>query len=61
MTNVYEAIGAKPIINATGVFTRLGGVLTPPEVTQAMSEAAKQGVCMEELQHRTGQVIAQLT
>jgi len=61
MTNVYEAIGVKPIVNATGVFTRLGGALMPPAVTQAMAEAAKQGVCMEELQYRAGQVIAQIT
>lgn len=61
MMNIYESIGVRPIVNATGVFTRLGGALMPPEVVQAMAEAAKQGVCMEELQYRAGLVIAEIT
>lgn len=59
--SIYATLGVRPIINAIGTFTRLGGSLMPPEVVQAMQEAAGQFVCMEELQHAAGQAIAQLT
>jgi D-glucosaminate-6-phosphate ammonia-lyase len=58
---IYTSLGVHPIINAIGTFTRLGGTLMPPEVVQAMTEAAQQFVCMEELQYHAGQAIAQLT
>lgn len=58
--NIYESLGVKPVINAIGTFTRLSGSLMPPEVVQAMSEAARQFVCIEELQYRAGQIIAGL-
>ena len=58
---IYESLGVKPIINATGVFTRLGGSLMPPEVMAAMVEASKQFVCLEELQYRAGKIIAEIT
>jgi D-glucosaminate-6-phosphate ammonia-lyase len=58
---IYESLGVKPIINATGTFTRLSGSLMPREVVQAMVEAAQAYVCLEELQYRAGQIIAGLT
>lgn len=58
---VYEDLGVKPIINATGVFTRLSGCLMAPEVVRAMVEASKQFVCIEELQYAAGKVIAEIT
>lgn len=61
MPNVYEQIGVRPIINAIGTFTRLSGTLMPAEVTEAMVDAAKHFVCMEELQYKAGQVIADIT
>ncbi len=57
---VYEALGVKPIINATGTFTRLGGSLMPTEVVEAMAQASRQFVCLEELQYRAGQAIAHM-
>jgi L-seryl-tRNA(Ser) seleniumtransferase len=59
--SIYATLGVRPIINAIGTFTRLGGSLMPPEVVQAMQEAAGQFVCMEELQHAAGNAIAQMT
>lgn len=59
--NIYESLGVRPIINATGTFTRLGGSLMPAEVVQAMVAASRHFVCLEELQHQAGQVIAELT
>lgn len=58
---VYETLNVKPIINAIGTFTRLSGTLMPPEVVAAMSEAATQFVCLEDLQHAAGQIIAEMT
>ena len=59
--NPYESMGVEPIINAIGTFTRLGGSLMPPEVVQAMQEAARHFVCMEQLQHAAGRAIAEMT
>jgi L-seryl-tRNA(Ser) seleniumtransferase len=59
--NIYQSLGVRPIINATGTFTRLGGSLMPAEVVQAMVDASHHFVCLEELQHGAGQVIAELT
>jgi len=37
--NIYERLGVKPVINATGTVTFLGGSLMPPEVAAAWVEA----------------------
>jgi len=39
--NIYTRLGIRPVINAIGVVTILGGSIMPPEVMQAMEEAAK--------------------
>lgn len=57
----YDSLGVRPIINAIGTFTRMGGSLMPPEVVEAMQAAARQFVCLEELQFAAGQTIAKLT
>ena len=57
---VYDDLGVRPIINATGTFTRLGGSLMPPEVVDAMVEASREFVCIEDLQYRAGQAIAHM-
>ncbi len=59
--SVYEELGVTPIINALGTFTRVGGSLMAPEVLDSMRAAAGQFVCMEELQHAAGKVIAGMT
>lgn len=59
--SVYEELGVTPIINALGTFTRVGGSLMAPEVLESMRAAAGQFVCMEELQHAAGKVIAGMT
>jgi L-seryl-tRNA(Ser) seleniumtransferase len=58
--NVYEAIGVRPVINATGTVTVLGGSLMPPEVVAAWVAASKYFVDLYELQDKVGQKIAQL-
>jgi L-seryl-tRNA(Ser) seleniumtransferase len=60
-TNIYEAIGVKPVINCRGVNTYIGGSVTLPEVKRAMDEAGRQFVDMNELANGVGQRLAQLT
>jgi uncharacterized pyridoxal phosphate-dependent enzyme len=59
--NIYESLGIRPVINAQATLTRLGGSLMPPEVLQAMCEAAAHFVDLDELQRRVGERIAALT
>jgi L-seryl-tRNA(Ser) seleniumtransferase len=61
MPSIYHDLGVRPVINAAGTLTRLGGSLMPPEVLQAMLRAAEHCVRMEELQEWAGQVIAEAT
>ena len=61
MSNVYDSLGVRTVINAIGTFTRLSGTLMDPEVTQAMVDASKHFVLMEDLQFAVGQEIANLT
>ena len=58
--SVYERLGLKHIINATGTVTNLGGSIMPPEVVAAWTDAAKHFVNLVELQDRVGERIAKL-
>ena len=58
--NVYETLGLKPLINAAGTITTLGGSLMPPEVVAAWTEASQHYVRLFELQDRVGEKIAKL-
>lgn len=58
---LYDELGIKPIINATATLTRLGGSRMPPEVLDAMRDAASCFVDLEELQTRVGARLATLT
>src|SRR5262249_13912047 len=57
----YQSLGARPLINAYATLTRLGGSLMPPEVLQAMNEAAGCFVDLNELQRLVGERLAELT
>jgi D-glucosaminate-6-phosphate ammonia-lyase len=59
--NIYETLGIRPVINAQATLTRLGGSLMPPEVLEAMAEAARCFISLDELQIRVGERIAELT
>lgn len=58
--NVYESLGVKPVINATGTVTVLGGSVMPPEVVAAWAEAARHFVDLVELQDKIAARIARL-
>jgi D-glucosaminate-6-phosphate ammonia-lyase len=57
---VYEALGIKHVINATGTVTNLGGSLMPPEVVAAWVDASKHFVNLLDLQDKVGEKIAKL-
>jgi L-seryl-tRNA(Ser) seleniumtransferase len=59
--DVYTRIGLRPIINASGTYTHLGGSLMPQEVIDAMNAAAQHYVPIRDLTKATGDRIAQLT
>lgn len=54
----YQDLGVTPFINASGTITTLGGSLMPPEVLQAMQEAASRFVDLPDLNVRAGDYLA---
>src|SRR5258708_6849139 len=60
-SRLYESIGVKPFINAKGTFTILTGSQTLPEVKQAMLEASKHYVHLDELMEAVSRRLAVLT
>ena len=58
---VYEKLGVRRIINGVGLVTRYGGSVMPPEVVEAMAEASRSYVDLDELQRKAGEVIARCT
>jgi D-glucosaminate-6-phosphate ammonia-lyase len=61
MPDIYQRLGLRPIINARGTHTRLGGTLIRPAVLDAMREAAGAYVVLDELQDKASEVIARAT
>ncbi len=58
---VYEELGLRPIINASGAVTRLGGAPMSQAVLDAFCEAARQSVPLEQLQAVAAGAIAAAT
>lgn len=58
---IYDDLGVKTLINGSATLTRLGGSIMPPAVLDAMAEAAKSFVDIEELQDKVGRRIAEWT
>ena len=59
--SIYDELGVRPLINASATLTRLGGSVMPPEVVQAMVEASKHFVNLDDLQRAVGEKLAALT
>jgi L-seryl-tRNA(Ser) seleniumtransferase len=57
---VLHRLGAKPAINAMGVYTSLGGSIISPTVWQAMTESNETYVEMVPLMDTAGQIVADL-
>ncbi len=58
---LYESIGVRPVINAKGTFTIMSGSLSLPEVKEAMLEASKHYVHIDEVMDAAGKRIAEIT
>lgn len=58
---IYDELGIRTVINASGALTRLGGTRMDPETLEAMAEAAASFVRIDDLQEKAGQVIAEIT
>lgn len=58
---IYDALGVQPIINAAGPLTRLGGSPLHPDVIDAIAEAMRCSVRMEDLQDAAGRYLAEVT
>lgn len=61
MSSLYERLGLRTFINARGTITTLGGSIMPEEVVQAMVEASRSFVHLNELHEKAGARIAELT
>jgi len=59
--DVYQRLGVRRIINGVGTVTRLGGSLMPPEVVEAMVQASRSYVDLDELHRKAGEVVARCT
>ncbi|MBI1355512.1 MAG: aminotransferase class V-fold PLP-dependent enzyme [Acidobacteria bacterium] len=57
---LYESIGVRPVINCKGTFTIMSGSLSLPEVKQAMMEASKHYVQIDDVMFAVGKRIAEL-
>lgn len=56
----YESIGVRPLINCRGTYTIISGSVILPEVRQAMVEASKCYVHLDELMEAVGKRLGQL-
>ena len=57
---IYKELGAKPIINAIGSVTMLGGSTPIEEVKEAMDQADQAYIPLMELEERAGKAIADM-
>ena len=60
ITSIFEEIGVKPVINAVGHQTVLGGSQLSSRVRAAMEETNRYYVDMRELLDRSGEIIAKI-
>ena len=60
-SDLYESIGVRPLINGRGTYTIISGSQLLPEVREAMAEASKHYVHLDELTDAIGARLAALT
>ena len=58
---VYESIGVRPLVNCKGTYTIISGSQTLPQVKQAMDEASRHYVHLDELMDAVGRRLSELT
>src|SRR6185369_12378958 len=60
MHSIFAKLGVKPVINACGIYTDLGGSRLSPTVWAAMEEMNRHFVRMPDLLDQSGRIIAEL-
>ena len=58
--SVFDKIGVRRIVNGVGPATRLGGVSLHPSVVEAMANATRHPVRMDQLEERVGGELARM-
>ena len=58
--SVFDLLGVPPVINASGIYTDLGGSILSPSIWAALSEVNESFIDMVELLDRSGERIAEL-
>ena len=58
--NVYQELGIQPVLNFRGTHTVIGASKEWPELHEAMGEAARHFVVLDELQDKIGERLAKL-
>ena len=58
--NVYQELGIEPVLNFRGTHTVIGASKEWPELHEAMGEAARHFVVLDELQDKIGERLAKL-
>lgn len=58
--DIYDKLGIKKLINAEGTLTSLGGSVMDPAVMDAMTEASRYFVDLNELLEKSGEYVANL-
>ena len=59
--DIYQRLEVGPYVNARGCITTMGGSIMPAPVVEAMVEASRSFIPLEELHNQVGARIAQLT
>ena len=59
--DIFNSIGVKPVISATGTVTAYGGSRLRPEVMDAMNRSSNTMVNIDELNVAAGKIIAKYT
>src|SRR3990172_5929876 len=60
VARLYASLGARPVVNAAGAYTVLGGSTLSPGVQAAMGLANRQFADMKSLLTSSGQIIAEM-
>ena len=59
--DIYDELGLRKVINGLATVTVLGGSIMPPEVVEAMAQASRHFVSIDEFQKKAGEKIAEWT